>query len=385
MIEYVTSTVLCLFLQVSAIALAGQWLVGAVMRRRPRTARSLAYATTLLIVFVTIVSPVPMPDLLQGVSLEDGETLSKTEVSTSRIVRAAGDFDGSENIRSAARDQMQFGISWAEVAARLRGTMTTASAHRDSGAEQTQDLFAGIAGLLLLGTVFGLACFARAVGETRLIARQAKPLDDARVRKLVAELCESLQLKVEPRLVESHRVSSASVIGWRRPRIALPANWHGWNESELRAVLTHEMAHVLAGDFVWRSISCFVASVHALNPMARLHFNQLALCQEMIADSVAARAQGRAVYLSNLSRLMLSEHQPRKPLTTGMVPVFSGCLIRRIKMMRKMDFEHCNRGSFGYQSAGIGLLALVCLLTCAAPRPAQVNKHTNASSPMPAL
>ena len=167
MIEYVTSTVLCLFLQVSAIALAGQWLVGAVMRRRPRTARSLAYATTLLIVFVTIVSPVPMPDLLQGVSLEDGETLSKTEVSTSRIVRAAGDFDGSENIRSAARDQMQFGISWAEVAARLRGTMTTASAHRDSGAEQTQDLFAGIAGLLLLGTVFGLACFARAVGETR--------------------------------------------------------------------------------------------------------------------------------------------------------------------------------------------------------------------------
>ena len=44
-------------------------------------------------------------------------------------------------------------------------------------------------------------------------------------------------------------LGSPATAGWRRPVILVPPDWRDWDASERRAVLAHELAHIIRGDY----------------------------------------------------------------------------------------------------------------------------------------
>jgi hypothetical protein len=80
-------------------------------------------------------------------------------------------------------------------------------------------------------------------------------------------------------------------------------------------------------------------AVHFYHPLVRLLGRQVVLNQELSADELAATAAGgRTAYLQALSRLALREDdRSRSGTIAALLPVFSGFLIRRIKMLQSME------------------------------------------------
>ncbi len=123
--------------------------------------------------------------------------------------------------------------------------------------------------------------------------------------------------------------------GWRRPVILLPADWWSWDESERRAVLAHELAHVVRGDYAAGLLARLAVALNVYHPMVHWMAAQLRLQQELAADAMGAwHAGGRVGYLVALSRLALSQ-DGRSPCwpARAFLPA-RGTLIRRIAMLR---------------------------------------------------
>ena len=75
-----------------------------------------------------------------------------------------------------------------------------------------------------------------------------------------------------------------------------------------RAVLAHELAHVVRGDYAAGLLARLALALNGYHPMVRWMAGQLRLQQELAADAMGARlAGGRAGYLVALSRLALRQ------------------------------------------------------------------------------
>jgi beta-lactamase regulating signal transducer with metallopeptidase domain len=190
--------------------------------------------------------------------------------------------------------------------------------------------FVGLAGLGLVRLALGLAHTARVV-------RLARPVHDPEMLGLLTELRAALGSRRAPELRESERVGTAATAGWRRPVVLISSAWRQWSAAERRAVLAHEIAHVVRGDFASRLLAQVGVAVHGYHPLVRWLGARLAVRQEMAADAVAARScGGRAAYLRCLAALALrADDRP-----VGPVPTFlSGprTLLRRIAMLRVTD------------------------------------------------
>ena len=147
----------------------------------------------------------------------------------------------------------------------------------------------------------------------------------------------------------------------------LPTAWPDWSPDELRAVLAHELAHVVRRDFLWRLITALASAIHFYHPGVHLLLRRLTLMQELAADRLAAEAVAdRSVYLKALSRLALRQDD-RLTLRSepAILPVFSGFLIRRIEMLRSKDGPYKKSTPYVRHVSFLGLLMLVGALTVA--------------------
>ncbi len=140
----------------------------------------------------------------------------------------------------------------------------------------------------------------------------------------------NIQIHVHPRLV------SAATIGWRRPMILLPRGWRSWSQSDLHAVVAHELAHIHHRDyFGWLCTQLFVV-VQFYHPLAHWLAARLRLDQELAADAVAAElAGGRDVYLASLAGLALQRADERLSWSAQAFLPTRGSFLRRIEMLRE--------------------------------------------------
>jgi hypothetical protein len=131
-------------------------------------------------------------------------------------------------------------------------------------------------------------------------------------------------------------LSTPATAGVWRPVILLPGDWRTWGASDRRAVLAHELAHVLRRDYAAGLLARFAVSLQFYHPLVRWMAGRLQLEQELAADALGARfAGGRGSYLVALSRLTLRQDGrspcwPARAFLPG-----RGMLIRRIAMLRE--------------------------------------------------
>ena len=152
---------------------------------------------------------------------------------------------------------------------------------------------------------------------------------------LLDELRGAMGCRPPVELREVPDLTTPATAGWRRPVILLPDDWRSWDDSERRAVLAHELAHIVRGDYAAGLLARLAVALNYYHPVVRWMAGRLQLQQELAADAMGARfAGGRASYLVALSRLAL-EQDGRSPCwpARAFLPG-RGTLIRRIAMLR---------------------------------------------------
>src|SRR5439155_1554329 len=109
---------------------------------------------------------------------------------------------------------------------------------------------------------------------------------------------------------EATDVGGPVTVGWWRPLVLLPPQWHTWGDEELRAVLAHEVAHVRRADYAAWLVARFSVALHFYHPLAHWLAARLHLQQELAADALGAcHAGGRQAYLRALARLALRQEE----------------------------------------------------------------------------
>ena len=107
---------------------------------------------------------------------------------------------------------------------------------------------------------------------------------------------------------EVPELTAPATAGWWHPVILLPDDWRSWNDTDRRAVLAHELAHIHRRDYAAGLVARLALALEFYHPLVHWMARRLQLQQELAADAIAARfAGGTDSYLLSLSRLALKQ------------------------------------------------------------------------------
>ncbi len=172
-----------------------------------------------------------------------------------------------------------------------------------------------------------------AVVRTRL--RRSHPLRDRSLVRMVEQLRDEMNCQRSVELRVSYDLATAATVGWSQPVILLPADWRRWATQERRAVLAHEMAHIVHNDYLAVLLSQVGLALHFYHPVVHWISARMRLEQEFAADAVAAEyAGGRREYLRTLARLALRQSDESG---LGLARAFlseRNSFLERMKMLR---------------------------------------------------
>jgi beta-lactamase regulating signal transducer with metallopeptidase domain len=237
-----------------------------------------------------------------------------------------------------------------------------------------------VAVIALAGSGFGLIRLLLglwAVGHCRRLGRL---VEDPAMLGLVNELRTSMGCRPIIEVREISDLATPATAGWRRPMILLPDDWRAWDESEHRAVIAHELAHIIRGDYAAGLVARLALVIHFYHPLVRWMAARLTLQQELAADALGAQfSGGRTRYLVALSSLALKQdgRSPSWPVR-AFLPT-RGTLIRRIKMLR--DENKMSNGGWpkSLKLATVGGLVLLTGAIASLKSPAQAADEPKAA------
>ena len=157
----------------------------------------------------------------------------------------------------------------------------------------------------------------------------------------------------------------------------IPIALHDESDSDLRAVLAHELAHIVRRDLAWNLVHTVVGSALFFHPFIWLLQRDWRLSQELACDEIALFTTKSSVadYAALILRLSRPLQIPR--LTPSAVGVSEFPLLRRRLMMLR------NHSSSRFQGSVLGSLALACVsIVVLAPwRPVYAEKDVDTSKP----
>lgn len=160
---------------------------------------------------------------------------------------------------------------------------------------QASETFRGwvawIALFWLLGTTLMLIRTASSLIATRALLRTPALPDHHPLTDTLRTLAARMRLTGPIRLAESDRVSTPCVAGLLRPVILLPITaLTNLDESQLRAILAHELAHIRRKDLLVALLQRIIESILFFNPAALWLGRQLRIEREACCDALAAEA-----------------------------------------------------------------------------------------------
>ncbi len=191
-----------------------------------------------------------------------------------------------------------------------------------------------IGGIFLAGAVVGSLWMA--VGMVAIVAcrRRGRIVDDPDLLAMLDELRGAIGCRRSVEVREVDDLEGPAAAGWRRPMILLPDDWRSWDENDRRAVLAHELAHIVRGDYTAGLVARVAVAMNGFHPLVWWLAARLRWQQELAADAIGARlAGGRAGYLVALSRMALKQDGRSRCWPARAFLPSRGTLIRRIAML----------------------------------------------------
>lgn len=153
----------------------------------------------------------------------------------------------------------------------------------------------------------------------RKLTREASPampdLEDA-----LRRLQRRLRVSAPVRLCASATVRVPTAIGWLRPHILLPVTaLTGLSETQIAAILAHELAHIRRQDYLLNSLQTAIETVLFYHPAVWWVGRQMRLEREHCCDDIAVAVCGSAFEyasaLAEMEQIRCGFPSPRSPLT----------------------------------------------------------------------
>lgn len=134
--------------------------------------------------------------------------------------------------------------------------------------------------ILLLRLCFSLIA-------ARRLLRRTMPVEDESLRTLTRELAQNMGLRRSVALLQSEAGTVPFTLGIRRPKIILPRTAvESRSESQLRAILTHELAHVKRGDVRGQLLIQLAFCLYWFHPLLWLAVRQIRVSRELACDDM---------------------------------------------------------------------------------------------------
>ena len=119
----------------------------------------------------------------------------------------------------------------------------------------------------------------------RRIRLQAKPVSDERLKGLLVSIQKDMGSAEKIELLESKMANAPFSTGMNKPAVILPLKAESWPETVLRAVLTHEVAHIKRRDLLARLVAQLACCVNWFNPLAWFGLRRVLIEQEIACDN----------------------------------------------------------------------------------------------------
>ncbi|MBI3861585.1 MAG: PD40 domain-containing protein [Planctomycetia bacterium] len=138
--------------------------------------------------------------------------------------------------------------------------------------------------VFIIPVVWGLWRIARALLAARRIIAASLPIDEQEVFQICSSLADNLGWRGAVGLRQSEQTRVPLCLGWKQPRIVLPADWRRWPAETLRAVIAHEMSHVVRQDVAWQLLARLACALYWFQPLAWLAAWRMRVEREYACD-----------------------------------------------------------------------------------------------------
>ncbi len=163
----------------------------------------------------------------------------------------------------------------------------------------------------LMGILFLQLRFLGQLAYVQRLKHYGTKLFPAAWKGKIDELEGKLRIQKKVKYLTSMRIESPMVIGWLKPVVLLPQQLlNSLTETEIYAVLAHELAHIRREDFVINLVQTFLCNVFFFHPGVWWMSNRIDDEREHCCDDLAIEATGHATSyaktLINVSELQLA-------------------------------------------------------------------------------
>lgn len=169
---------------------------------------------------------------------------------------------------------------------RWSGAGADGIAVRATGLEPASRIAGVVASVWAIGALLALGYLATQFLKLRRLRLSADRVHDARLRRLFDETGRVLTVRRRPELLQTPALAIPITWGVRRPRVLLPAAASTWSDERIRAVFSHELAHVQRRDWLLHVLAEGACAIYWFNPLFWLARRQMHRESERAADDV---------------------------------------------------------------------------------------------------
>jgi beta-lactamase regulating signal transducer with metallopeptidase domain len=318
-------TLAWLAVQVTIFLAAALVLNMLAMRRGPRAGAWIATVSLVLVVALSAAALVPR-------TRQESPNLAMAQTPT----QAASDKSDKQPWTNVTQEPVHFSPQSRLSLAWIGVTWDRLEFSVSRPVERVRPWGRALAASFFAGAAAGLSWLAIGLAAVAVCRRRSKVVDNATLLARLEHLRHAMGCRRAVELREMSGITTAATAGTRRPVILIPEQWRLWSTDELRAVLAHEMAHIVRHDYATGLLARVALVLNFHNPLVHLMASRLQLQQEQAADALGARfAGGRASYLLALASLALKQDRPILPWPARAFFPSRRTLMRRIAMLRK--------------------------------------------------
>jgi hypothetical protein len=202
----------------------------------------------------------------------------------------------------------------------------------------------------------------------------------------VLELLRELNGPVRVRLLIVPGFAEPAAFGLFRPTIALPPSCESLPRDELRAVLAHELGHIMRGDLRWLLIGRVLTTVFAFQPLNRIARREWTAAAECLCDSWAVDRGVERLTLARCLTALAGHRLTGISLADALAAVGSPSSLKtRIeRLVAEPTVDPWSQRSRRWLLSGSVLSAAIAVALCV-PLPEVISPLAVADEPTPEL
>jgi beta-lactamase regulating signal transducer with metallopeptidase domain len=224
--------------------------------------------------------------------------------------------------------------------------------------------------------------------KTRRMLSRTAPLDDSGWNGLLNECTARLAVGRAVRLVRSREEAMPMTCGVRRPVVVIPAIAEIWDEDRRRAVLLHELAHVVRFDCLTQTLAEIAVALYWVHPgtwwMARrLRVERELACDDCVLTS-GTEPREYAGHLLEIAHSLGGYRAPALAVTMARPRQLEGRMLAMLDATRNRATPAASRRLFALVLTAVVVTPLAAATAVAVPNVAAPSKANAAlATPVP--